>query len=202
MDDDSPSSSTGPSLRYGRYVALAAVGAAALTVGAFAYVNGPNTKTDPLSGLSMHKMMLIKTGLMGYSALHEDEVKTLFHTFKATYQKDYIDDAEDDKRLKHFQAYLTRVDERNTKEREAGGTAVHGLTKFADMSHSEFKEKMLGYRKPEGKTAVLKKTATVDKYTGDLKKVDWTGVYSGDPRDQGYCASCWAFSASEQVRPL
>ena len=172
------------------------VATAAVTMGVLAYVDASSRKATGLSG---HKMMLIKTGLMGYSQLHDDEVSELFHNFKSTYQKVYLDEDEETNKLTHFKNYLSRVDERNQKEKEAGGTAVHGLTKFADMSHDEFKEKMLGYRKPEGKMSV-KNVATVEKYTGSLKKVDWRGIYTaGDVRDQGVCASCWAFSASQQV---
>ena len=192
--ESSSSSSSSSSIR-SRIIYLVAA-TAAVTVGVLAYADATSRKTTGLSG---HKMMLIKTGLMGYSQLHDDEVTELFHSFKSTYQKEYVDSDEETDKLKHFKNYLTRVDERNQKEKEAGGTAVHGLTKFADMSHEEFKEKMLGYRKPEGKMSV-KNLATVEKYTGSLKKVDWRGIYTaGDVRDQGVCASCWAFSASQQV---
>ena len=189
------SSSSSSSSTRSRIIILVAA-TAAVTVGVLAYVDAASRKSTGLSG---HKMMLIKTGLMGYSQLHEDEVTELFHNFKSTYKKEYVDEDEESNKLKHFKNYLSRVDERNQKEKEAGGTAVHGLTKFADMSHDEFKEKMLGYRKPEGKMSV-KNLATVEKYTGSLKKVDWRGIYTaGDVRDQGVCASCWAFSASQQI---
>ena len=54
------------------------VATAAVTVGVLAYVDASSRKTTGLSG---HKMMLIKTGLMGYSQLHDDEVSELFHNF-------------------------------------------------------------------------------------------------------------------------
>ena len=79
------------------------------------------------------------------------------------------------------------------------------MTKFADISYEEFKQNMLGYRKPVGDTLTAldqKKSQSytkISKYTGSQTAVDWRGVLTTPVRNQGYCSSCWAFSVAEQV---
>ena len=155
--------------------------------------------------LSAKRKAMLKDGTLKYGSLSKSEINDLFVDFKTTYHKKYIDVDEETQAINWFQGFLNRVDSRNEKELAKGGTAVHGLTKFADMSYESFKQNMLGYRKPAGETLTLldqKKSQTytkIPKYTGSQTAIDWRGVLATKVRDQGYCSSCWAFSVAEQV---
>jgi hypothetical protein len=82
-----------------------------------------------------------------YGNFTEDDQSYLFSLFMEKYNKAYTDD-EYEKRFAIFKKSLAKADVRNSGEWSRGGTARHGITKFSDMSESEFKDTILVAKKP------------------------------------------------------
>lgn len=92
-----------------------------------------------------------------------------------------------------FKQSLVDADKLNAEEKADGGTAVFGITVFADMSQQEFQSQYLSLDMPKRSSKKNFQTEANEKYvpyTGSRTSMDWRNMTT-PIKNQGRCGSCW-----------
>ncbi|XP_060653855.1 procathepsin L-like [Drosophila nasuta] len=126
----------------------------------------------------------------------KDILKAEFNAFKLKHHKTYQDASEELKRLQIFVENKKLIDTHNKRYVAAEESYEMGVNKFSDMTPEEFKTLVLTNLNPADSQEGIDYIYNPSSYVNLPSSVDWRDWGAVNPvKNQGSCASCWAFSA-------
>ncbi|XP_045537870.1 uncharacterized protein LOC106716117 isoform X5 [Papilio machaon] len=130
--------------------------------------------------------------------LRNQEARVLFNDFLDTYKPAYA--SNETEKLRRFEIFRNNVKMIHALNIGDAGTARYGVTKFADLTHEEFKTQFLGLKPSLRNQNQIPMTKAVIPEVNLPGAFDWRQRGAVTPvKDQGSCGSCWAFSVTGNV---
>jgi len=118
----------------------------------------------------------------------------VWELFKTVHQKTYETETEELLRKEIFQNNIKIIEEHN-KKFEAGEVSFEqGVNQFSDLTKSEYKALVLGFKKSERKQSGASGIFVADAGVELPSEFDWRKKGAVTPiKNQEACGSCWAF---------
>lgn len=129
-----------------------------------------------------------------------NEQQALFTAFKNDFERDYKTADEELRRYNIFRNNMYLIEQLNKFEQ---GTAVYGITEFADLTEDEYLQRTGLLRSSfELQNEITNPLAEIPA-TDAPTQFDWRDRGAVTPvKNQGSCGSCWAFSVTGNIEGL
>ncbi|XP_026543367.1 cathepsin W [Notechis scutatus] len=124
------------------------------------------------------------------------ELAGKFQDFMAKFGKTYNSQEE---MIYRFKVFVQNMETSQVLQDTELGTAQYGITPFSDLTESEFAKK---FGNPVSKAVPFGPMEPPRSFTGAPRFCDWRKKGLSPVKDQGECASCWAFAAVSNIEAL
>ncbi|KAK4876481.1 hypothetical protein RN001_012903 [Aquatica leii] len=120
--------------------------------------------------------------------------------FKNNFEKKYAHIAEEINRFEIFMENLKKIEAHNENYNKGLVSYTLGINQFTDLLHHEFLKQTSGLINHKNILLNSNQTHFARGYEELDSHVDWRSKGAVTPvKDQGYCGSCWAFSATGAI---